>query len=271
MISEAATGEPRRVLDGVDALVSDMDGVFYRGDEAIPGVGEAVRRWRDSGRRIVFCTNNSHHTVPEYVAKLARAGVPAKEEDVVSSGVVLSEVLRSRGAAGRRAMAIGAQGLRAGLKDAGVEIVEDPAPGEVDYVVVGWDGSFDYTKMRRACLAIRAGAELLATNSDATFPAPDGLWPGAGAILASIETSSGRRAEVLGKPHPPMMDAAAARLEGCERIAIVGDRADTDLAGGISRGWTTILVTSGVTTPEEALELDPQPDVILGSLAELLE
>jgi 4-nitrophenyl phosphatase len=136
-------------------------------------------------------------------------------------------------------------------------------------VVVGWDGAFDYSRMRAACLAVRAGAELIATNSDATFPAPDGLWPGAGAILASIEVSSGRRAEVLGKPHAPMMDAAARRLEGCERIAIVGDRADTDLAGGISRGWKTILVTSGVTTPEEALALDPQPDLILGSLAEL--
>jgi 4-nitrophenyl phosphatase len=257
------------VLDGVDGLVSDMDGVFYRGDEPVAGVGEAVERWRGGGRRIVFCTNNSHHTVSEYLAKLARAGVPATEEDLVSSGVVLGEVLRSRGAAGKRALAIGAEGLRAGLEAAGVEAVDHAAPGEVDFVVVGWDGDFDYSKMRQACLAVRAGAELLATNSDAAFPAPDGLWPGGGAILASIEVGSGRTAEVLGKPHPPMMDAAARRLEGCKRIAIAGDNPDTDLAGGIARGWVTILVTSGVTSPEEARELNPEPDLILGSLAEL--
>ena len=269
MISERAGSDPRTVLAEVDALVSDMDGVFYRGEEPIPGAGEAVRRWRGAGKRIVFCTNNSHHTIAEYVAKLAAAGVLATEDEIVSSGVVLAEVLRSRGAAGRTALAIGAQGLRAGLEEAGVLVDDDAPPDRIDYVVVGWDGAFDYSRMRAASLAVRAGAELIATNSDATFPAPDGLWPGAGAILASIEVSSGRRAEVLGKPHAPMMDAAARRLEGCERIAIVGDRADTDLAGGISRGWKTILVISGVTTPEEAGALDPQPDLILGSLAEL--
>lgn len=257
------------MIDALDALVSDMDGVVYRGDEAIPGVGDAVARWRERGKRIVFCTNNSHHTIEEYVAKLARAGIPAGPGDVVSSGVVLTEVLRERRAGGKKAIAVGAQGLRAGLADAGVTIDDGDAVDGIDYVVVGWDGGFDYGKMRRACLAVRAGAELLATNSDATFPAPDGLWPGAGAILASIEVSGGKRAEVLGKPHPPMMEAAARRLEGCTRIGIVGDRADTDLAGGVARGWTTILVTSGVTTPAEAESVSPRPDVVLPSLASL--
>lgn len=256
-------------LDALEALVCDMDGVIYRGDEAIPGVAGAVGHWRGRGKRIVFCTNNSHHTIDEYVGKLARVGIPAVEEDVVSSGVVLAEVLRERNAAGSRAIAVGAQGLRAGLDAAGVVVDDGEGTEGIDYVVVGWDGSFDYSKMKRACLAVRAGAALLATNSDATFPAPDGLWPGAGAILASIEVSSGKRAEVLGKPHPPMMEAAARRLAGCTRIGMVGDRADTDLAGGLARGWTTILVTSGVTAPAEAESVEPRPDVILPSLASL--
>ncbi|HEX2057236.1 MAG TPA: HAD-IIA family hydrolase [Actinomycetota bacterium] len=256
-------------LDALDGLVCDMDGVVYRGPEPLPGVAEAIARWRERAKRIVFCTNNSHYEVAEYVAKLRSLGIPADEDDVVTSGVVLAEVLRERGAEGRKAMAVGAQGLRAGLAAAGVTIDDGESITGIDYVVVGWDDAFDYPKMRRACLAVRAGAELLATNSDATFPAPDGLWPGAGAILASIETASGRRAEVLGKPHPPMMEAAARRLTGCDRIGIVGDRPDTDLAGGRTRGWTTILVTSGVTTPEEAARLEPSPDVILPSLAAL--
>lgn len=256
-------------LDALDGLVCDMDGVVYRGYEAIPGVADAVARWRGRGKKLVFCTNNSHFTVAEYVGKLARVGIPAVEDDVVSSGAVLAEVLRGRGAEGKKAMAVGAQGLRAGLEAAHVTIDDGESVEGLDFVVVGWDGDFDYGKMKRACLAVRAGAQLLATNSDATFPAPDGLWPGAGSILASIEVSSGVKAEVLGKPHPPMLEAAARRLAGCRRIGIVGDRADTDLAGGVSRGWTTILVTSGVTTPAEAEHVEPRPDVILPSLASL--
>jgi 4-nitrophenyl phosphatase len=138
-------------------------------------------------------------------------------------------------------------------------------------VVVGWDPGFDYEAMKRAALAVRAGAELIATNDDAAFPAPEGLWPGAGAILASIEVASGRKAEVMGKPHVPMMDAVARRVAGAERIGLVGDRPETDLAGGRARGWTTILVTSGVTTPADAYGIDPAPDLILSGLSELLE
>lgn len=256
-------------LDALEALVCDMDGVVYRGHEPVPGVADGIARWRERGKRIVFCTNNSHYTIGEYVAKLDRCGIPAAPDDVVTSAIVLAEVLRERRAAGKKAMAVGAQGLRGGLEAAGVTVDDGDSVTGIDYVVVGWDDAFDYSKMRRACLAVRAGAELLATNSDSTFPAPDGLWPGAGAILASIETGSGARAEVLGKPHPPMMDAVARRLPGATRIGIVGDRPDTDLAGGRARGWTTILVTSGVTAPEEAELVEPRPDVILPSLAAL--
>jgi 4-nitrophenyl phosphatase len=151
----------------------------------------------------------------------------------------------------------------------GIEINDDPASTAADLVVVGWDPSFDYNAMRRATTSIRAGAELVATNSDATFPSPEGLWPGGGAILASIETASGVRAEVMGKPHEPMMASVAARLDGATRVAMVGDRPDTDLAGGRARGWMTILVLSGVTTASEAAALDPPPDVIVESLAVL--
>ena len=123
--------------------------------------------------------------------------------------------------------------------------------------------------MRRAAIAVRRGATFIATNDDATFPAADGLWPGAGSILASIERASGRRAEVMGKPHAPMMDAAQKRVGDAERIAIVGDRVDTDLAGGADRGWTTILVLSGVTTQEQARDLAPQPDHVIGSIRDI--
>jgi 4-nitrophenyl phosphatase len=135
--------------------------------------------------------------------------------------------------------------------------------------VVGMDPDFSYEVLRRASFAVRDGAQLIASNSDSSFPAPDGLWPGAGALVAAIETASGGRAEVMGKPQEPMMRIAQRHLGDASRIAIVGDRPNTDLDGGRTMGWTTVLVLSGVTSPPSAAELDPQPDLTLERLADL--
>jgi 4-nitrophenyl phosphatase len=252
-----------------DALVCDLDGVVYRGDAPIPGAPEAIGEFRRGGVKVVFCTNNSRSTVTQYVDKLAGFGIEIAPTDIVTSAVVTAEVLEERSARGKRALVVGGDGVREALGSIGVSNDDGP-PGDVDFVVVGWDPDFDYEKMKRASLAVRTGAEFIATNDDAAFPAPDGLWPGAGAILASIEVASGSKAEVMGKPHAPMMDAVARRLSGAKQVALVGDRPETDLAGGVARGWTTILVTSGVTSPEDARKVEPQPDLVVRDLSELL-
>jgi HAD superfamily hydrolase (TIGR01450 family) len=232
----------------------------------------AFGRVRAAGIGVVFCTNNSAQTVEHYRAKLARHGVEASPDEIVTSAVVCGEMLAARGFAGGRALVIGGPGLEQSVSAAGLAVEDDPEPSTIDVVALGLDETFDYYALRRAALAIHAGAELFATNDDATYPAPRGEeWPGAGAILAAVEVASGRRAEVMGKPHPPMMDAVARRLTECRAIAIVGDRPQTDLRGGMARGWTTILVTSGVVSPEDAPKVDPAPDVILGSLADLVD
>ena len=254
-----------------DGLVCDLDGVIYRGDRVIEGAPEAVAALRARGVRIVFCTNNSRSTVAQYVEKFAQLGITASPEEILTSGGVTAEVLAERGAVGQTAMVVGGDGISEPLGDAGLRVVDPRFDGPVDYVVVGLDIAFSYDSMRSSARAVRNGASLIATNGDVTFPAPDGLWPGAGAILASIEAASGARAEVMGKPHPPTMAAAERRLQGCTRIAAIGDRPDTDLAGGASLGWTTILVTSGVTAPEDAASVVPTPDHILPSIAALAE
>lgn len=255
---------------GVDGLVCDLDGVLYRGDEPVEGSARAIAALKERGVRVVFATNNSRSTVQSYVEKLARMDVDASPQEILTSAVVTAEVLALRGARGRRAAVVGGDGLRAALESAGIIVDDDPG-APADLVVVGWDPGFDYPAMRRASMAVRAGAALVATNDDAAFPAPGGrLWPGAGALLASIEVASGARAEVMGKPHRPMMEAAARRLAGARRIALVGDRPETDLAGAESMGWAAILVLSGVTTREQAAALDPQPDLVLDSLADLV-
>ncbi|MGH2817087.1 MAG: HAD-IIA family hydrolase [Actinomycetota bacterium] len=253
-----------------DGLVCDMDGVLYRGDVPIEGSAEAVEEIRRRGVRLVFCTNNSRSTVGQYVDKLARMGIQATPRELVTSAVVTAEVLEKRRQAGARAIVVGGDGIRSELASIGIEIDDDPESTRADLVVVGWDPRFDYVAMRRAAAAVLSGADFVATNDDSAFPAPDGLWPGAGAILASIETASGRRAEVMGKPHDPMMETVAGRLDGAQEVAMVGDRPETDLAGGARRGWTTVLVLSGVTSRDQAARVSPAPDLVVASLRELL-
>jgi 4-nitrophenyl phosphatase len=253
-----------------DGLVCDMDGVLYRGDDPIEGAAAAVDELRRRGVRLVFCTNNSRSTVAQYVDKLARMGIRASPQEIVTSAVVTAEVLAKRRLNGARAIVVGGDGIRTELTSIGIEIDDGPESAAADLVVVGWDPRFDYPAMRRSAAAVMSGAEFIATNDDSAFPAPDGLWPGAGAILASIETASGRRAEVMGKPHDPMMETVAARLDGAQEVAMVGDRPETDLAGGASREWTTILVLSGVTGRNEASRVTPTPDLVVDSLQELL-
>lgn len=245
-----------------------MDGVLYRGEVPIPGSAAAIGKLRAGGVRVLFCTNNSRWTTARHVGRLAGLGIPSEAHDILSSAVVTGRVLSAKGLAGRRALVVGGEGLREEVAAAGLEPVTEPP---IDAVVVGWDPHFDYSAMSAASRAVRDGALFVASNDDAAWPAPTGLMPGAGAILASIEVASGRRAEVLGKPHAPMLDAIAARLGKSSSIVMIGDRPETDLAGAHERGWMTALVLSGVTGPEDVEKVSPAPDVVAASLAELVD
>lgn len=252
-----------------DGLVCDLDGVVYRGDHVIEGAPEALKRLDDGGVKVVFCTNNSRSTVDQYVEKLTAMGVAVDAGNVLTSGVVTAHVLRDRGYVDRRAFVVGGAGVSAALNAEGIVVVDDSQARSADVVVVGWDPDFDYARLRRAAAAVRDGAALIATNADATFPAPDGLWPGAGSIVAAIEVASGTKAEVMGKPNPPTMDALDELLADRDHIACIGDRPDTDLAAGVLRGWTTILVLSGVTGRDDVDRIDPPPDFVIDSIADI--
>ena len=255
-------------LESIDGLACDLDGVVYRGDVPIDGAIRALRVLHEMGKRVVFCTNNSTHTQDAYVQKLAGMGLQVDRDDVITSASVLGEVLEHRGFGGKRALVVGGDGVRRALQDAGVLLADDD--GEVDAVVVGRDVNFDFIALHRASTAVRAGAEFLATNDDATYPATDGLEPGAGPLVAAIAVASGRGAEVVGKPHPPMMEAVARRFPPNARLAMAGDRPETDLDGARARGWKSILVLSGVTDESSAWMLDPRPDLVLEDLGGLL-
>jgi 4-nitrophenyl phosphatase len=254
-------------LRDVDAVVCDLDGVIYRGKEPVEGSPEAVAGLRDAGLRVLFCTNNAHPTVDEYVRRLGRMGIECAPEELVTSSIVAGEVL-ARDHPGAHVFVVGGPGLHEAIESKGLTITR--APHDAGVVVVGIDPTFDYDAMDVASMAVRNGARFYATNDDATYPAEKGLRPGAGAIVGSIEIASGTSPLVLGKPHRPMMEAVVRRLQHDARIAMVGDRPETDLAGAREMGWKTILVLSGVTDADAGAKLDPQPDLLVERLASLV-
>lgn len=246
------------------AWALDLDGVVWLADEPIAGAREAVAALRAAGERVAFVTNNSYVPREQVEAKLASFGIDPGD-DVITSAMAAGSLLRE----GETVLLCAGPGARAEAERRGATVVSE---GDADAVLVGFDPSFDYSRMRAAVQAVRRGARLIATNDDATYPTPDGVIPGGGAILASIVTGSGAVAVVAGKPYAPMVDLVRSRIGGAG-IA-VGDRADTDGRFARALGYRFGLVLSGVTGAAD-LPVDPEPDAVaadLGALvADLLE
>ncbi len=250
-------------MTNYEAVVFDIDGVLYRGTEAVPGAREALGRVQNAGLRIVFATNNSTRAAADVAATIEdRIGFPARSDQVVSSAMATARHLEGRF---QRAYVIGGAGLVATLAAAGIGAVDGWRDAEV--VVVGLDTTLTYDKLADATLAVRdGGAHLVATNDDATFPSRRGLLPGGGAIVAAIERATSVQAEVCGKPHEPMRRVLRS-VTGTGSVVVIGDRIDTDMALGWSEGWMTVLTLTGVTTAVEAADVDV--DHVVTSVAEL--
>lgn len=227
----------------------DLDGVVWLADEPIPGAATAVAALRDAGERLAFVTNNSSVPREEVAAKLARHGIDPGD-DVITSAMAAAELVEP----GERVLVCAGPGVVLELEERGIEVVRD---GDADVVMVGFHRDFDYERMTVATRAVRRGARLVATNDDATYPTPDGVVPGGGAILASIVTASGVAPIVAGKPHTPMGRLVHRHLGPTGTM--VGDRPDTDGAFARAIGFRFALVLSGVTDAAD-LPVDPAPD-----------
>lgn len=258
------------LADDFDGFLVDLDGVVWVGREMVPGAVEALRELSEAGKRIAFVTNNPGRPASTYAERLRDAGVPAEAEQVVTAGEATAGLAAERAGRGATAFAIGAPAFHETVAAAGLELLEGEAGREAAAVLVSGHRGFDYEELLTATLALQGGAKLFATSRDPTLPMPGGAWPGTGAVLAAVETASGARAEIGGKPEPALFERARERLGGAERVAMVGDRVSSDIAGGRRAGLATILVLSGATTREEAASAAPRPDHVVARLADLV-
>ena len=256
-------------LSAYDGVLLDMDGCLWLGTEPIEGAVEAVAALRAAGKRLAFITNNPRRTPDEYVRKLWRLGFQASAAEVVTAGTAAQVYLSARG--GGSAFVVGPQALVDQVALAGMRIVNGTdLATRADVVVVSGHERFDYAELRTAMQAVLRGALAVGTSRDPTYPMPDGPWPGSGAVIAALETATGRSVDVItGKPEPPMYDAARA-VAGGGRLLAVGDRIDSDVAGAQAAGIDSALVLTGVTSAREAARADPAPTFVFPSLASLV-
>jgi 4-nitrophenyl phosphatase len=250
------------------AVVSDMDGVLWRGNQPMAGLGEFFAFLRERGIPFILATNNATRTAAQYAAKLAEMGVQVAEREILPSCDVVSDYLVTVARPGAHVFVVGEAALSDSLKARGFVVSQDDA----EYVVAGLDRQATYAKMARASKFIRNGARFIGTNPDNTFPGENEIAPGAGSILAFIEAASEVSPFIVAKPEPEMFRQALARLGSLpEETLMIGDRLETDILGAQRTGLGTALVLSGIHQQADVERMNIHPDWIFRDIGELTD
>ena len=261
-------------LDSVRTLLIDGDGVLWRGDKAVPGLDHFAAILQKRGIRWALLTNNNTRTVSDYVTKLTGFGLHADAGMVFTSSTVTANYLKAHYGSHAAIHVVGMSGLIETLKEAGFNITHgEQAPHQdVVAVVAGMDRNLTFEKVKIAIRLILAGADFVATNTDGTFPGPDGLYPGTGMVIGALQGSSGITPTIIGKPGHAIFEVSMKTLGAdLATTAMIGDRLETDILGAQRAGIATIGVLSGVTTWEQLAASEIKPDTIFESIAELAE
>jgi 4-nitrophenyl phosphatase len=252
----------------IRALILDMDGVLWRENTLLVDMPAVFQRFRDLNLKVVLATNNATRSVDMYLQRFEGFGVRLDPWQVVNSAIAIGHLLSQRFPGGGPVFIVGESGVIETLKEVGFCHSDTERPLAV---IVGMDRKINYEKLTRATLLIRSGIPFYATNPDRTFPTPDGLIPGAGAIIAAVQAATDVEPIMGGKPQPTMLQVALKRLgiSAVETLA-VGDRLETDILGGYHAGCRTALVLSGVATLADLAAFSPKPDIVADDLAQLV-
>lgn len=248
------------------AVISDMDGVIYRGGQIIDGAQSFISRLRENGNPFLFLTNNSEQTPLDLLKKLERMGISTLSEDNFITSAMATAAFLAGQTGNKTAFVIGGNGLTNELYKAGFSITES----NPEYVVVGKTKNYNFPMISKACQLIAGGAKFIATNPDVIDPTEDGFEPACGSLLAPIELATGKKPYIVGKPNALMMMIAKKKLGvHSENTLMIGDRLDTDIVAGMEAGMTTCLVLSGVTDRSMLHKFPYGPDHIFNHVGEI--
>ena len=248
-------------------FICDMDGVIYHGNKILPGVKEFIDWLFKNKKRFLFLTNNSGLTPFELRQKLSRMGLDVAEEHFYTSALATAEFLKSQ-APGCSVYALGEAALTNALYNVGI-FMNDVNP---DYVVIGEAKSYNIDTLTKAVNLVMNGAKLIGANSDLSGPIENGIAPACRALTAPIEMATGTQAYFCGKPNPLMMRTGLKMLDCHSKDAVmVGDRMDTDIISGMESGMSTVLVLSGISTPETLKKYAYRPTMVLNGVGDIVK
>ncbi|WP_030907954.1 HAD hydrolase-like protein [Streptomyces sp. NRRL F-5126] len=261
MSQDSAGTRPRgsggMLSERYDTALLDLDGVVYRGGDAVPHAVDALAAARKAGMRLAYVTNNALRPPGAVAAHLTELGVPAEAEDVITSAQAVARLIADRLPEGAKVLVIGGEGLRLALRERGLTPV-DRADDEPVAVAQGYGGpDMVWRRFWEASAAINRGALWFASNTDLTIPSPLGIVPGNGAAVEVVRIATGAEPEVAGKPLPPMHRETILRT-GARRPLVVGDRLDTDIEGAFRGQVDSLLVLTGVTDARQLLAAEPR-------------
>lgn len=275
-------------------MLVDLDGVVYRGEHACDGAVEGLSAARAAGVRLLFMTNNASRTPEDVAAQISGLGLAVDPSEVMTASQVAARTLAERRDRGTLelghadvVLTVGGEGVGVALGEEGLpwrsademraalgDGADGAAPWRVACVVQGYGPRVDVQDLTEAVYAIRGGAAWVATNDDATIPTARGLGPGNGSLVAAVAHATGRRPDVVGKPHAPAYRMALASLDlPLADCLMVGDRLDTDIAGAVAVGMRSALVLTGVSSAEDAARADRQerPDHVVPRIPDLAQ
>lgn len=266
-IDEWNTGiDKYTLLDTCKHFILDMDGTFYLSDTIIPGSPAFIQRVKETGRDFLFFTNNSSTTAQSYQEKLAKMQCPITLDQIMTSGDVTIEYLNTA-YRGKKVYLVGTEALMQSFAAAGIILTEI----EPDIVVLGFDKTLTYEKIKKMCNFIRAGVPYLATHPDINCPVKGGFIPDVGSFIAMVKLSTGRTPDkILGKPYHTTLDMILHRT-GWKResTAFIGDRLYTDVAAGVHNGARGLLVLSGESDMNTVRASTVKADAVFIDLKEI--
>jgi glycerol-1-phosphatase len=253
-----------------DLAMLDLDGVVYVDGDAVPGAPDHLAAARAAGMRLAFITNNASRSPGTVASHLRELGVPATDDDVVTSAQAAARLVLDRFGAGARVVCLGADGVREAVDAVG--LVPVGVEDEAAAVVTGYGPDVRWSEIMRVAVRIRDGLPWVASNTDLTFPAAFGVAPGHGVQVEMLRRFTGVAPAVAGKPERPLLDETVRRVGG-RRPLMVGDRLDTDIEGARRAGLDSLLVLTGVTGLPELVTAPAalRPTYLAPDLAGLLE